>query len=177
MDYVNLCLSMGAAKAEEIPVSKLLLQPELREYCKQNSCGRYGRNYTCPPSIGDVNNLIAELKTFSRVIIWQNIYPLEDSFDFEGMMDAAAKHNAMTEKIARLLYPKVENILILSAGGCSICKTCGIITNEPCRDRKHAFSSLEAYGINVSQIGEISSLKYINGPNTVTYFAGVFVMV
>ena len=176
MDIKGLCLDFGAAKAEEIPVYKLALQPDLHDYCRQNSCGRYGRNYSCPPHIGEAADLIAELKSFNLAVIWQNIYTLEDSFDFEGMIDGQAKHNAMAQDIARLVYAKLgrENALMLSAGGCSICEICGINTNQPCRDANNTFSSLEAYGVNVSQISEVSSLKYINGANTVTYFAGVF---
>ena len=44
MDIVELCLEMGAFKAEEIPVGKLAFQPELRELCEHNACGRYARN-------------------------------------------------------------------------------------------------------------------------------------
>ena len=173
MDIYNLLISYGVTKAEEIPVSDLVLQEDLHEYCKQNVCGRYNSNYTCPPAIGTAGDLMKILQSYKRAIIFQNIYPLEDSFDFEGMVSAGEKHNNMTLKIAKEL--KDENILVLMAGGCSLCKQCGIKTNEPCRNPKYALSSLEAYGVNVSQIGEVSSLKYINGVNTVTYFSGVFI--
>ena len=176
MDIVKICLDFGASKAEEIPVSKLVLQADLHDYCKQNACGRYGKSYTCPPLIGNAEDLIAKLRTFDGAVFLQNIYPLEDSFDFEGMMDGNHQHNVMTLKIAERVYSELgrEKSLVLAAGGCSICKTCGVITNEPCRDSQNAISSLEAYGVNVSQIGEVSGLKYINGINTVTYFSGVF---
>ena len=178
MEIVKICLDFGASKAEEILIGKLVLQEDLHDYCKRNSCGRYGTNYTCPPSIGKAEDLIAKLKTFDRAVFMQNIYPLEDSFDFEGMMHGNQLHNAMTLKIAVQVYSELgrEKTLVLAAGGCSICKTCGVITNEPCRDSQNAISSLEAYGINVSQIGKVSGLKYINGVNTVTYFSGFFLM-
>jgi len=174
MDVIQLCLRLGAARAEEIRVADMVLQPELRVYCEQNRCGRYARNLTCPPFIGDVHDLIGKLTTFSRAVIWQNIEPLEDSFDFEGMMAAQQKHNAMTLEIAHCLYAQMgrENVLVLAAGGCSKCEKCAAETGEPCRFPDDALSSLEAYGINVSKIGEVSGMKYINGPNTVTYFSG-----
>ena len=176
MDILQLCMDYGATKAEEIPVSKIVLQPELRKYCEVNSCGLYGKNYTCPPHVGEVDDLINNLRKYNRAFIWQNIYPLEDSFDFEGMMDGGKHHQEMTLKIANEIYAKLgkDDVLILSAGGCSKCKSCGIKTSEPCRHPESALVSLEAYCINVSQIGEVSSLKYINGENTVTYFSGAF---
>jgi len=178
MDIVKLCLDQGASKAEEIPVSGLVFVPELRELCEKNSCGCFGRNYTCPPLVGEVSVLIERLKTFKRAFIWQNIYKLEDSFDFEGMTEAHRKHNEQTFKISRQIYKEIgrENCVILAAGGCTLCETCGAITKEPCRDPDNALASLEAYGIFVSKIEEVSGLKYINGVNTVTYFSGAFLM-
>ena len=176
MDVVKLCLDMGATKAEEIPLDMLVFQPELRGLCSQNACGRYGRNYTCPPLCGEVDVLIKKLKTFSRCVIWQNIYALEDSFDFEGMMAAQEKHNAQTLVVAREVYTNLgrEHALVLAAGGCTLCEKCAAVANEPCPHPEDALSSLEAYGIFVAKIGDVSGMKYINGKDTVTYFSGAF---
>lgn len=38
-----------------------------------------------------------------------------------------------------------------------------------------AVSSLEAYGVAVYELANLSGMKYINGPNTVTYFGAAFV--
>lgn len=176
IDILKLCLDAGASKAEEISVEKLVFSPELRVLCESNACGRYSCNYTCPPFVGDVNELVAKVKSFSNAVVWQNIYELEDSFDFEGMMYAQSKHNSMTREIARLVYDGFGrgNALVLAAGGCSLCAECAIKTDEPCRFPDDALPSLEAYGINVTEIGKASGLKYINGKDTVTYFSGVF---
>lgn len=174
MDFLKLCIDAGASAAGEIPVEELVLQPELRGLCEQNACGRFAQSYTCPPYVGDVNELITKLQSFSKAVIWQNIYALEDSYDFEGMMDAQAKHNAMTLEIARQVRGAQDNVLILAAGGCSLCDVCAIQTKEPCRYPEDALSSLEAYGVNVSKTCEAAGMKYINGVNTVTYFSGLF---
>ena len=175
-DIVHLCLELGAHKAESIPVSQIVFQEELRKYCEDNRCGRYARNYTCPPMIGEVRPLINKLQTYPQAVIWQNIYQLEDSFDIEGMMAAQEKHNAMTLKIARKLYECFgrRNVLVLAAGGCTLCKACACLTSKPCLHPEDALSSLEAYGIHVAQLEAVSGMKYINGPNTVTYFSGAF---
>ena len=176
MDIVKLCLKMGASAAESIAVKDIVFSPELRGLCEQNACGQFGSNYTCPPNVGEVNGLVAKLKVFEHSVIWQNIYSIEDSFDFEGMMDAQRRHNEMTRKIAGKVYEGMgrENVIILAAGGCSLCEPCAMKTDEPCPYPDEALPSLEAHGINVSVIGEISGMKYINGKDTVTYFSGVF---
>ena len=177
MDIVKVCYDFGVTAAEEVAVDKITLDSSLREYCEQNRCGRYGKNYTCPPMIGEADALIRRIRSFQTAVIWQNVYPLEDSFDFEGMMTAQVKHNEMTLAIMRevSLYNDLSDILFLAAGGCSICPVCASETTEPCRNPEIALSSLEAYGINVSKIEEVTGMKYINGANTVTYFAGVFI--
>jgi len=176
MDIKTLCLELGASNAGEAPVEKLVLSPELRALCDQNACGKFADNHTCPPLVGEVDKLIEKLKTFTTAVIWQNIFPLEDSFDFEGMMDAQKTHNAMTLEIARRVRAELggDNALILAAGGCSLCEKCAAMTGEPCRNPLVALASLEAYGVNVSATSEAFGMKYINGANTVTYFSGVF---
>lgn len=52
-------------------------------------------------------------------------------------------------------------------------KRCAKVDNEPCRFPEKALSSLEAYGVNVSATVKNTEMKYINGPDTVTYFGMV----
>ena len=178
MDYTALCLELGATKAERIPVDLLVFQPSLRDFCRQNACGRYGKNYTCPPHIGEPDVLIARVKAYRTAVLFQNIYVLEDSFDFEGMMDGQRNHNEMTRIAACRVYEREgrDGALVLAAGGCSLCERCGALdgTDCPAGLKDEALSSLEAYCINVSKIEEVTGMKYINGENTVTFFSGIF---
>ena len=178
MDVAALCLAQGAMKAEHIHVSSFVLQSGLRLLCEKNHCGRYAKNYTCPPHVGDIDVLMDKIKSASDAVVWQNVYALEDSLDFEGMMEAQNDHNERAIEISKKLaaiYESSDRFLVLTAGGCCLCKPCAAVTNQSCRNPQLALSSLEAYGVNVSQIGEVSGLKYINGINTVTYFGGVFI--
>ena len=146
---------------------------ELREFCKRNACGRYGKNYTCPPLVGEADMLIAKAQSFPTAVILQNIYLLEDSYDYGGMTDGLRKHNEMTLAAARRACAEYgrDNMLALAAGGCFLCEVCGAVYNTPCPRREDALSSMEAYCINVSRIEDVTGMKYINGENTVTYFS------
>ncbi len=169
----SLAIDMGAHKAYVLPVSEIPFDEGLRAFCEANRCGHYNRNYACPPSVGAPDVVIAQAKGYEYALVFQTVSPLEDSFDFEGMMDAAANHNELTSRL--YAYLKVENpdCLPLSAGGCGICERCAKMEDKPCRFPDKAISSLEAYCINVSQLAEKCDMKYINGVNTVTYFSAI----
>ncbi len=67
--------------------------------CESNVCGNYGRNYTCPPDAGDITELMKKIRTHNQALIYQTVGALEDSYDFEGMMEAAAGHNRLAQSL------------------------------------------------------------------------------
>lgn len=168
-------LFLGAYRAEWIDGSKVSLDASFRDLCRANSCGNYGRSYMCPPDIGEIHALMEEIRTYDRVLVYQTVGPLEDSYDFEGMMEAGKRHNELAQKLREETREVPSGqVLHLGAGGCRVCEVCGKKTGEPCRFPHKAIGSLEAYGINVSLLAKESGMNYINGPDTVTYFGAVF---
>ena len=170
----DLALSLGAFRASVIPVESIETDAAFRDMCAANVCGNYGRNWKCPPDAGDIHELIAELRTYSYALVYQTVSELEDSYDFEGMMDAGAAHNRLMVELRRgidtLALPRV---LHLGAGGCRMCEVCAKRTGEACRHPDLAVASLETYGVNVSKLAPAAGMKYINGKDTVTYFGAV----
>lgn len=168
---VEAALRGGACKAAVIPDTQIVTSPEFRKICESNQCGGYGRCWMCPPHIGPVEELIQQVHSYPFGLLYQTIYPLEDSFDIEGMFEAGAKH-AQTSQIVEQEMQKLLKapFLHLSCGGCHLCEKCAILDQEPCRFPDKALSSLEGYGIDVYKTTEHTELKYINGQNTVTYF-------
>ena len=170
----DLVLSLGAFRASVIPVERIETDASFRDMCAANYCGNYGRNWKCPPDAGDIHELMAELRTYSFALVYQTVSNLEDSFDFEGMMEAGARHNQlMVELRHRLDEESLPRVLHLGAGGCRMCEVCGKRTGEPCRHPDLAVASLETYGVNVSKLATAAGMKYINGQDTVTYFGAV----
>jgi predicted metal-binding protein len=169
-DYINLVLDAGAHRAAQILTQQLRFSEEFYAACKQDYCGRFGRSYTCPPHVGEIGDLIARVKKYKTAIIFQTIHDLKDSRDFEGMRRGQDLHNEITFQVAK----KTKDGLVLNAGGCFLCETCGAVSGEPCRFPGLAISSLEAHGIDVASIERVSALKFMNGLNTVTFFSGLF---
>ncbi len=166
---------LGFSNVEKILVSDIPFEPSLIELCRLNSCGNYGKNYSCPPLVGDTEKLIDEAKAYKYIYVFQKIYPLEDSFDVEGMADARIDFRMKTNSVNDILKDEFSEYKILAAGGCSECEICGAVTGDECRFPDKAFPSLEAYAVNVSKLAEASGMKYINGQNTVTYFGAVLI--
>ena len=170
----DLALSLGSFRAAIIPVETIETDAVFRDMCAANACGNYGRNWMCPPDVGDIHELMAELRTYSYAMVYQTVSELEDSYDFEGMMEAGARHNhLMAELRRRLAEEPLPRVLHLGAGGCRMCEVCGKRTGEPCRQPDLAVASLETYGVNVSKLAAAAGMKYINGQDTVTYFGAV----
>lgn len=168
----SIAKEQGVDNSAFVDVDSVVFKREFRDACAVNACGKYGACWMCPPDIGDIDGLIAEAKAYKRVFVYQTIGRLEDSFDIEGMEEAARRHNG----IARALSPKLMTLLgkslHLCAGACHLCGVCAKKTQEPCRFPDKAVPSLESYGVSVSELASACGLKYINGENTVTYFGG-----
>ena len=169
--WVTKCGASGAAllSQEDIITSTLF-----RDICRQNACGNYNQCHTCPPDVGEIQDLISEVRKYPQGIMYQTIHAIEDSFDIEGMMEASKAHTRCCqaiEKEAGARFPR--GFLHLSAGGCTLCERCAKRDSLPCRHPDQTLPSLESYGINVHDTAENVGLPYISGANTVTYFGAV----
>ena len=167
----SLFSKMGATRVAVTKVERVKTDPKFRTMCEANYCGRYGRCWTCPPHLGTYEELAARLSLYEDMVLIQTVGKIEDSFDYEGMVEISAKHSALMRAVAEEMSG--EDALVLGAGGCSICESCAIITGEGCRFPEKALGSLEGYCIDVRALAEECGMKYINGQNTVTYFGAV----
>jgi predicted metal-binding protein len=149
-----------------IQTSEIIFSPELLKACQANTCGMYNTCWTCPPAIGSLEDQKKKITAFSSAFVFTTKAGLEDSFDYEGMMYAKDIHNRLTaemfEKFGKT-YP------VFGAGGCKKCDTCAY--PAPCRFPQKIYSSIEAAGINVTNLAQAAGIKYNNGENTITYFS------
>ena len=111
------------------------------------------------------------VRSYRCGLLYQTIGTLEDSFDFEGMMDAGKHHEEVGQRIREVVMPQLPgNPLHLGSGGCYLCERCALLDQLPCRFPDKTVPPLEGYGVHVSKTCETTPLKYINGQDTVTYF-------
>ena len=174
MDYdrlISTALSCGASKAAVLDESDIVTDIAFFDICKKNGCGKFGTCYMCPPLCGDAGELMKRVRNYKKGLLYQTISPLEDSFDFEGMAEAGNHFEKVALEIKKNLLPYLpEDHWFLTKGGCSLCEKCACLTNEPCRHPDLATIGMEGACIDVYNTCKNTELKYINGPDTVTYF-------
>lgn len=157
----------GAHFAAPVAAGSIRFYPELRKLCEMNKCGCYGTNWSCPPGCGDVHALSKRVRSFARAIVFQYVGTLEDSFDFEGMLASNEAFNRIAYAVRDDLAKETSGFLVLGAGKCTLCEACSY-PDAPCRFPEKHIISVEACGIDVSELCIAAGLSYIHGANTVT---------
>ena len=97
---------------------------------------------------------------------------LEDSFDYEGMAAGGEKFKQVCLAVDQKVRHHLNDYLLLANEGCDRCEKC-TYPDAPCRFPELTHGSLEGYGIFVSELAGQAGIHYLNGANTVTYFAGI----
>ena len=72
----------GVHSAAFVDTVKVPFDPNLRKYCTPQACGSYGKNWGCPPAVGDIYDLIQRAKQYKRTLVYETVAQLEDSFDY-----------------------------------------------------------------------------------------------
>lgn len=171
IDYENLeKIGKEAGFSHIVPLncSTIKLLPDVRQMCAANTCHMYGKNWACPPGCGTLDECEERIRNFSHGILVQTVGELEDSLDGEGMLETETAHKEhffAMEEVLHKLYPRM---LAIGAGCCTRCTSCTYPDN-PCRFPDKKFSSMEAYGMLVTQICQDNNLPYYYGPCTIAY--------
>lgn len=168
-DLIEEALKLGFYAADTMDAALLEPKQEVRNMCAADRCHAYGKNWTCPPECGTLDESVEKLKKYNRVLVVQSMGTLEDEFDFEGMMDLEKAHIARFHAMADIVRQAHPDTLCLGTGGCRICGKCAY--PKPCRFPEKACSSMEAFGLVVSEVCKACGMTYYYGKNTLAYEA------
>ena len=100
-ELLALAKSCGFTASAPLDPASIELKQAVRDMCKENTCGQYGKRWSCPPGCGDLEQCRTQLAGYSTGLLVQTTGAIEDSFDFEGIQ-----------------------LLPLGAGCCTRCKDC-----------------------------------------------------
>lgn len=157
-----------------IDVADIDFTQEVRDACEKNYCGCYGKYWSCPPGVGDWRDLMRHFKNYKKAFVYTTKHEIEDSFDFEGMMQGNALHAQTDGYFEKALGARDEkDYEITGAEGCRICKEC-TYPSAPCRFPDKMKRTLEACGVDVVSLSRKCGIRYNNGADTVTYFTVLF---
>ena len=166
--------SIGFECVGRMAASQLQVRPEVRDMCAANRCSSYDGNWCCPPACGPIEKYQAEIDSRNLAVLLQTVGQLEDSFDFETMVETAKVHGRRLGELIESVRDAEGSPFFLGAGACTICPQCAY-PDAPCRFPDKAFVSMEAAGLVVSEVCKAAGIPYNHGPNTLAYTACVLI--
>ena len=72
-DIITGIKDLGISAAAVFPAGEIKFDNIFRSMCEDNLCGKYNRNYKCPPFIGEPEDLKNEALSYASVILIQTI--------------------------------------------------------------------------------------------------------
>jgi predicted metal-binding protein len=164
----------GFTHSGALDVSTLQFLQEVRDMCSADKCNKYDKSWACPPACGTLGEMREKVAAYSKGLIVQTVGELEDSYDWDGIQDAAKKQGETFASLWKTLKKTYPNLLAMGAGGCAKCETC-TYPDAPCRFPDEVAASMEACGLVVSRVCADNGVKYNYGPNTIAY-TGCFLL-
>lgn len=156
---------MGVCSAKE-----LVARDEVRSMCAANTCQMYEHSWACPPACGEIADFQRQMNEYETCLVVQTVRQMEDDFDFEVMQEAG---DTQKERVLDLVEALDEaglsaDVMVLSAGTCTLCKQC-TYPDAPCRFPDKRLVSMEAAGLVVSEVCTKAGIPYNHGPQTIAY--------
>ena len=167
--FCEVARQFGFDEAAVLDVGTLRSTEMVRHMCAEDKCRAYGKNWTCPPMCGDLEQCQNEMNSFRYGILVQTVGHMKKRIDSRAMAETEQRHLQQFHRLAAWIRREYPDALCLGAGGCRICGKCA--WPEPCRFPEQATSSMEGYGLFVTQVCRDNGLAYHHGEKTITYTA------
>ena len=91
-DLLTLAREVGFSQCAAVNMDALEPLEAVRDMCKADRCGRYGKSWSCPPACSTLEQARAQIKRYSQGILVQSTAQLEDEFDYTGMTALLEAH-------------------------------------------------------------------------------------
>lgn len=167
--WIEKAKEMGFDAASPIDPRQLESREDVRAMCAENKCGAYGKNWTCPPQCGTIQECQTKMRSYRQGILLQSIGHMRKAIDSKCYRETEQRHMANFQAFAEEVRKIHPNALCLGAGGCRVCKACAY--PGPCRFPEKAMSSMEGYGLFVTEVCRNAGIPYYHGEKTITYTA------
>ena len=173
-ELTDLAKEAGFTYSAPLAMDSLEFREEVRSMCSADLCKSYGKSWSCPPAVGSIERAKERAGVYHRGIIVQTAGDLSDSFDMDGTAAIMQKHKKAFETLVRQVRQFYPECLPMGAGTCRLCRAC-TYPDRPCRHPDKMVSSMEAYGLLVSDVAIRSGLKYNYGENTMCFTSCVLI--
>ena len=169
--WIEKAKEMGFDAAVSLDPRILTAREDVRAMCAQNSCGAYNRNWTCPPACGSLEECQNRMRQYKNGILLQSVGYMRKIIDSGCYRETERRHMEHFRAFAEAIRQQYPDALCLGAGGCRVCRACAY--PEACRFPEKALSSMEGYGLFVTQVCQDAGVPYYYGEKTITFTACV----
>lgn len=166
-EMIKTALELGFHRAVIVDTKDLVFEPFFRTFCEDNKCGQYGKNYSCPPDCGTVEEMKNRILAYPKALALESVGPITDPMDSSQIKPLKSWHN----KATRTVLDKIGGGLMCGASGCTLCAPCALTQGEPCRFPDKAWSCLSAYCVHVQKLAETCGMDYVCGNGVVSFYS------
>ena len=171
--WIEKAKEMGFDTASAIDPQTLVAREDVRAMCVEDKCGAYHKNWTCPPAVGTIRECQQEMRQYRHGILLQTVGYMTKTVDSKCYRETERRHMQNFYLLAEEVRKEYPNALCLGAGGCRVCRQCAY--PEPCRFPERAVSSMEGYGLFVTEVCRDAGVAYHHGEKTITYTACILI--
>lgn len=173
-EIIAMALDESFAAAQIVDTCNIVFDPSFRPYCEENLCGQYGVNYSCPPTCGTPEEMMARILAHKKALVLQTIWQVPDYSDMSVIKPAKASHNAAELRLVRRLRAQGLDGLIVGTSGCALCTPCALTQGKPCNFPDLKYSCMSAYCIFVKKLADVCGMEYDCGDGLLAFF-GMYV--
>jgi len=164
----NLAKECGFTHCAALDVSTLEFLQEVRDMCNAAQCNQFGKSWSCPPACATLEEMRERVRSYSHGLLVQTVGELEDSYDWDGIMEAGARQKESFARMWKELDKEYGSVLAMGTGACKLCEKC-TYPDAPCRFPDRMEVSMEACGLFVSKVCTDNGLAYNYGQDRIAF--------
>ncbi|NLZ39491.1 MAG: DUF2284 domain-containing protein [Firmicutes bacterium] len=156
---------IGFDEYKELETHELVFSEDVFNQCAKNICGNFNKNHACPPRAGSVEERKARILNYKKGFLLSKFASIRTREEMETSMQEVFE----AIKKLRSIFTN-DDVLILGAGPCTVCKRCTALDDKPCRFPDKIQYSMEGCGIDVVRMSLQKEMRYNPGRGKIAYF-------
>lgn len=163
-DYIKLAIDTGFTAACYFQPQDLDFYDAsiMREACKANDCGMYGKFWTCPPGIGSIDKVVNKIKSYEHGLVMQLLTEAVNyAIQPEVFSEICYSFNTMTHSVRAELAKEVGEVFMLGMSGCTLCEQC-TYPQAQCRHPDKMVPCISSHCLNVYRLWDSTGNRRAN---------------
>ena len=157
---------IGFDEFKELETQEIIFSQDVFDQCAKNLCGNFNKNHACPPRGGSQKERQERILKYKKGFLLSQIVSIRTRQEMEASMQEVSK----AVKKLRTIFA-ADDVFILGAGPCTVCKRCTALDDEPCRFPEKVEYSMEGSGIDVVRLSRQKEMTYNAGRGRIAYFS------